>query len=96
MGHVNVIWQGDANTVALRAWRMRRRPTTPINVTGPETYEVSWLAAEFGKLLVGAETHRHPGRPVGSTMRVDGQGVRPPSVPLSKMIEWTADWFAAT
>ena len=95
MGHANVIWQGDANTVALRCLAHATTPTTPINVTGPETFEVAKVAAEFGKLL--GNTPKLTGKPAptgwinNAARMVKEFGT--PSVPLPKMIEWTADWL---
>ena len=95
MGHVNVIWQGDANSVALRCLARATTPTTPINVTGLETVEIRWLAAEFGKLL--GRTPVLTGREAPTGWLNDASRMEKefgaPSVPLSKMIEWTTDWL---
>jgi hypothetical protein len=71
-------------------------PTTPINVTGPETIEIRWLAAEFGKLLGKPPKLAGQEAPTGwlNDSRRMVKEFGPPSVPLAKMIEWTADWLA--
>ncbi len=95
MGHVNVIWQGDANAAALRCLRHATAPTSPLNVTGPETVSVRWLAQAFGRMmdrepqLVGTESA------VGwlnNAGRMNAE-LGYPRVPLLTMMEWTADWL---
>ena len=96
MGHANVIWQGDANSVALRCLAHATVPTTPINVTGPETFEVAKVAAEFGKQF--GKTPKLTGTPaptgwINNAARMVKE-FGPPSVSLAKLIEWNADWVA--
>lgn len=51
MGHVNVIWQNDANRIAIECLPRTSAPPYVLNVTGRDTLSVRELANRFGKRL---------------------------------------------
>jgi nucleoside-diphosphate-sugar epimerase len=54
MGHVNVIWQGDANAYIAASARIAASPPAILNVAGRGVVRIRDLAAQIG-LLVGRE-----------------------------------------
>jgi nucleoside-diphosphate-sugar epimerase len=51
MGYVNVIWQGEANEMALRSLHHCAVPAKILNITGPDTLSVRRIAEQFAQLL---------------------------------------------
>ena len=93
-GHMNVIWQGDANEIALRSLAICDSPPKLLNVTGPETLSVHWVATEFGRLLnkkprfTGNEEPTALLNNASQCHRIFGY----PRVSVREMIEMTAEW----
>ena len=96
MSHVNVIWQGDANEYAIRSLLRASSPPTILNVTGPETLSVRWLANEFGRLL--GKTPAFEGVEQENALLNNASKAHKefgyPRVSIREMIEWTATWVA--
>jgi nucleoside-diphosphate-sugar epimerase len=97
MGHVNVIWQGEANEQALRLLAHCTSPATAINVSGPEVVSVRRLAQEFGQRF--GKTPRITGIEASSAWLVDTRAAQrlfgAPRVTLAQMIDWQAAWIRA-
>ncbi len=97
MGHCNVIWQGDANDVALRSLALADNPPRLLNLSGPETASVRRIAERFGQIFgkapVFSAAEQDRAWLVDTTVQQQNFGY--PDVPLAQVIDWTADWVAA-
>lgn len=94
-GAVNVIWQSDANEMAVRSLLHCASPSKILNITGPETVSVRWLAHEFGKHFDVEPQFINEEQPTAllsnaaESFRLFGY----PQVTLKQMIEITANWL---
>ena len=97
MGHVNIIWQGEANARAIACIEHAAVPPFIVNVTGPQVLSVRTLASRFGKLLgreprfVGEEA---PDALLGNTDRMQ-ELLGPAIMPVDWMVAAVAEWITA-
>ena len=94
-GNVNVIWQGDANEIALRCFRHCDVPAKLLNVTGPETISVKWLAEQVGLLVQKSPIFINEIQPTALLNNASQchQLFGYPRVTLRQMIELTVNWL---
>lgn len=96
MGAVNVIWQRDANAVALALLAHGTVPARPMNVTGVETHRVRTLATALGTHL--GRTPVFTGNEAPDALLSDARlmqstlGSSLELMPVPQLLEWTADW----
>lgn len=97
MGVANVIWQGDANAVALQALSCASSPAFVMNITGPETLSVRQACERMGEQM-GREP-QFTGEPRPDALLNNSQLAHRmfgyPEVSLHQLIDWIAAWVAA-
>ena len=93
-GHVNIIWQRDANARALQSLAIAASPAVPVNITGPETLAVRDLAEQLGKhlgkpvKLVGTEAPTAWLNNASRSIQLFGA----PTARVDEMLAWVAGW----
>ena len=93
-GSVNVIWQTDANAMALQAFNHVSTPPFVLNVSGPELLSVRRVSEELARCLnkdvkfVGSESENALLNNGQLGHRLYGY----PQVSVQQAIRWTADW----
>ncbi|SHI46041.1 NAD-dependent epimerase/dehydratase family protein [Pseudozobellia thermophila] len=92
--YVNVIWQGDANSYALRSLRYCKTPPQRLNCTGPELISIEGLARKFGELM--GKPVEFTGTPAPTALLNDASYsfdlMGRPRTGLDELVEWTAHW----
>ncbi|MGJ1267230.1 NAD-dependent epimerase/dehydratase family protein [Sphingobacterium spiritivorum] len=93
--NVNVIWQGDANEIALRSLLHCEAPAKMLNVTGPETLSTRWVAERFAAIFGKTAHFEH--EPAGTALLNNASECHRlfgyPRVTIREAIDITARWL---
>jgi dTDP-4-dehydrorhamnose reductase len=97
MGLVNVIWQRDANSVCLRSLACCQSPPLVLNLTGPETLSVRYIAEEFGRRF-GLEPsftgEESPSALLSNAAKMHRMFGYPTVTPM-ELMDWIAHWITS-
>lgn len=95
MGHVNQIWQGDANAYLAQMFPHCQSPANVINMTGKEVLSVRDLAVALGEKMniePNFEGTESDNALLGdATKMFDAFGT--PETPVDTMVNWVANWM---
>jgi nucleoside-diphosphate-sugar epimerase len=96
MGYVNVIWQGDANALALAALTRAAAPEPyVVNVAGPQMLRVADLARQLAvRLGVDArlQGEEAPDALLSNSTRMH-ELLGDPLLPTDTLLDWVAEWI---
>jgi nucleoside-diphosphate-sugar epimerase len=94
-GYVNIIWQGDANAQTLQCFDLCDYPPKILNITGPDTYSVRWIAQEFGTIF-----NKEPlfaGKEEATSLLNNASQAKkffgPPQTPIETILQQIAHWI---
>lgn len=94
-GHCNIIWQRDANDIALRALALADCPAVALNLSGPKVESVRDLAEAFGKRFGKTPVFEGSEQPqawiINTTRQQELYGQ--PEVSVDTMVDWVAHWL---
>lgn len=96
MGHVNVIWQPDVSEMAIRSLLHTSSPANVLNITGPETLSVRWIAERLAEAMgksvsfKGEESHSALLSNASKSHALFGY----PQTTIREMIDMIALWIA--
>ena len=95
MGYVNVIWQADANQMALCALAHAASPPLVLNLAGPEEVSVRQASESLASALGRSATFTGAESP-DALLSNGSRGwslLGAPRVDVARLIDWTADWL---
>ena len=96
MGSANVIWQSEANAMALQSLLLAESPPRLLNIAGSEFFGIRDVGTRLGELI--GKPVQFSGKEADEAFLSNAEAshalLHRPRVSLEQMIHWTADWVS--